>query len=239
MSRGMKICVITGAAMGIGLHLCRGFAEKGYQVVGLDVEEKNALPPGARLIRTDLRREEEILAAFESIGRDYGGADVLINNAGVSRFEKPITQLTADEWDRVLDTNLRGMMLCSREFIKLNEGREYGRIINMASTRWMQNEENWEAYGASKGGVVSLTAAMAVSLHDRPITVNAISPGWICTEGYENLTAEDHSQIPSGRVGFPRDILNACLFLADAENDFVNGIDLVVDGGMVRRMIWR
>ena len=111
-------------------------------------------------------------------------------------------------------------------------------VINIASTRWNQNEAGWEAYGASKGGLVSLTNTLAVSLSATPITVNAVSPGWIQVDGYETLSHADHAQHPSGRVGIPRDIVNACLFLAHEENDFVNGHNLVVDGGMTKRMIY-
>jgi hypothetical protein len=138
----------------------------------------------------------------------------------------------------VLDVNLVASFICSKEFIKLNEGQNYGRIINIASTRFNQNEEGWEAYGASKGGLVSLTNTMAVSLSNTPITVNAISPGWIETENYDKLTKNNHIQHPSGRVGEPKDIVNAALFLADEENDFINAHNLIVDGGMTKKMIY-
>ena len=128
--------------------------------------------------------------------------------------------------------------MCCQNFLCANEGAEYGRIINIASTRWHQNEAGWEAYGASKGGVVSLTNSLCVSLSDTAVTVNAISPGWIETGDYDALTEADHKQHPSGRVGKPADILRACLFLAAAESDFINGINLVVDGGMTKRMIY-
>ncbi|MGL5725130.1 SDR family oxidoreductase, partial [Cetobacterium sp.] len=118
------------------------------------------------------------------------------------------------------------------------KGETYGRIINIASTRWNQNESNWEAYGASKGGLVSLTNTLAVSLAKTPITVNAISPGWIQVDNYDTLTATDHSQHPSGRVGTPRDILNACLFLSNIENDFINAANIIIDGGMSKKMIY-
>ena len=168
----------------------------------------------------------------------HGAVHVLVNNAALAHFHKPIMEMTADEFDSALSVNLRGAFLCAQAFIKANAGQDYGRIINIASTRWNQNEAGWEAYGASKGGLVSLTNTLAVSLSATPITVNAVSPGWIQADGYEALSPADHAQHPSGRVGIPRDIVNACLFLAHEENDFVNGHNLIVDGGMTKRMIY-
>ena len=168
----------------------------------------------------------------------HGAVHVLVNNAALAHFHKPVMEMTADEFDNALSVNLRGAFLCAQAFIKANAGQGYGRIINIASTRWNQNEAGWEAYGASKGGLVSLTNTLAVSLSATPITVNAVSPGWIQVDGYETLSHSDHAQHPSGRVGIPRDIVNACLFLAHEENDFVNGHNLVVDGGMTKRMIY-
>ncbi len=113
-----------------------------------------------------------------------------------------------------------------------------GSIVNIASTRALMSEPHSEAYAASKGGILSLTHAMAISLGPDRITVNAICPGWIETGDYSQLRAIDHSQHPAGRVGTPMDIARACLYLTDPHNDFVTGAELVVDGGMTRRMIY-
>lgn len=233
-----KVCVITGGTGGIGYHLSLGFNRAGYKVITLDIKKHKSLPEGIDFIQTDLRNETEILRAFEQISVEYGTVHVLINNAAISTFSKHISDMTVEEFDDVINVNLRGSFICAKAFIKANRGQSYGRIINIASTRWNQNEADWEAYGASKGGIVSLTNTLAVSLSDTPITVNAVSPGWIQVEGYDELTKEDHMQHPSGRVGKPKDIVNACLFLAGEHNDFVNGHNLVVDGGMTKRMIY-
>ena len=199
----MRICIITGGTGGIGFHLCEGFQRAGYAVTALDVEQHKALPEGIGFIRTDLRQAEAVHDAFQRVTERHGAVHVLVNNAALAHFHKPIMEMTADEFDSALSVNLRGAFLCAQAFIKANAGQDYGRIINIASTRWNQNEAGWEAYGASKGGLVSLTNTLAVSLSATPITVNAVSPGWIQADGYEALSPADHAQHPSGRVGIP------------------------------------
>lgn len=232
-----KVVVITGGSQGIGQHLALAYFEQQAKVIVLDIApNKN---PNVDFHLVDLGQAEQIEQAFDAIQTQYGKVDVLINNGAIANFNKPIQQLTFDEFSRVIDVNLKGAFACSRRFIALNHAQSYGRIINIASTRWNQNESGWDAYGASKGGVVSMTQSMAISLSDTPITVNAVSPGWIQVEGYGELDSFDHQQHPSGRVGKAKDIVNACLFLTHPENDFVNGHNLVVDGGMSKKMIYQ
>lgn len=230
------VCIITGGTGGIGLPLSAGFHTAGYRVAALDVELRAPLPEGVDFHAVDLRHDADVAAVFRSIGARHGPAHVLINNAAIAHFHKPVQDISMEEFDAVLGVNLRGSFLCCKEFLALNAGQPYGRIINIASTRWGQNEAHWDAYGASKGGLVALTQSLAVSLGDVPVTVNAVSPGWIETGDYTALRPEDHAQHPSGRVGRPQDIVNACLFLAQAGNDFINGHNLVVDGGMSKKM---
>lgn len=234
----MRVCVVTGGTGGIGRHLCTGFKQAGYVVVALDRQQQVSLPDGVTFLELDIRDAQAVESVFASIAERYGAVHVLINNAAVAQFHKPVAAMTVAEFDDVLSVNLRGAFLCSQAFIRANAGQNYGRIINIASTRWHQNEADWEAYGASKGGLVSLTHTLVVSLAQTPITVNAVSPGWIQTEDSAALSVRDHAQHPSGRGGLPRDVVNACLFLAHEENDFVNGHNLVVDGGMTKRMIY-
>ena len=162
--------------------------------------------PDIHCFPCDLRDEAAITSVFHTIAQTLGTPRVLINNGAVSHFRKPLPLLEAKEFDDVLETNLRGAFLCCREFVRLCRGTGYGRIINIASTRYQQNECGWEAYGASKGGLVSLTASLCVSLHGTGITVNAVSPGWIQVDDYDSLSPCDHSQHPSGRVGKPEDV---------------------------------
>ena len=171
---------------------------------------------------------------------EYGRIDILVNNVGISLF-KPLTELSIEEFDHVIATNLRPAFITSRQLAlhrQQNGNRSYGRIINLCSTRYLQSEAGTEAYSASKGGIYSLTHSLAVSLAPLHITVNAIAPGWIHVREEEPLRPEDHRFHPSGRVGTPDDIVRACLFLCDTANDFLNGQTLTIDGGATIRMIY-
>ncbi|PWK15648.1 SDR family NAD(P)-dependent oxidoreductase [Tumebacillus permanentifrigoris] len=246
-----KVALITGAGRGIGHGVAHGYAAAGFVVVVVDVdgdladrtlrELQDAYPEvgiPSMAWAVDVRRPEEIQALFQQVGERYGRLDVLINNAGISRWKSPY-ELTVEEWDDVLHTNLRSAFLCAREAAKLmKEQVSGGKIINMSSTRALMSEPNTEAYAASKGGLLALTHALAVSLGPDRIQVNCISPGWIQNTEYEKLRPEDHAQHPAGRVGTPEDIARACLFLTDERNDFVTGVNLVIDGGMTRKMIY-
>ncbi len=233
-----KVCVVTGGTGGLGYAIAHGFHDAGFQVVVLDYMEHRVLHNDICFMRVDLQSAQEIEAAFQKIKELYHGVHVLVNNAAVAYFHKSIYDLTVEELDHVWDVNLRGAFLCAQAFVKLHHDPVYGRILQIASTRWHQNEEGWEVYGASKGGLVSLTNSLCVSLRHTPITVNTISPGWIEVKDVMSLTQEDHEQHPSRRVGRPDDIVRACLFLADERNDFINGHNLIVDGGMSKRMIY-
>jgi NAD(P)-dependent dehydrogenase (short-subunit alcohol dehydrogenase family) len=171
------------------------------------------------------------------ISEKYERLDILINNAGFGIWKSPFELLT-EEWDSVINTNLRGTFLCSRGAATIMKRGKGGVIVNIASTRALMSEPNSEAYAASKGGIVSLTHAMAASLSGHNIRVNCISPGWIETGDYGSLKATDHQQHFSGRVGKPDDIAKACFWLTDTANNFVNGANIIIDGGMTRKMIY-
>lgn len=234
----MDRVIISGAAQGIGHALAIGYAKQGYEVMALDIVDAFFGEKNIHFFKIDLLQEEQIKDCFAQIKEQFGPVAILINNGAISKFNKSINKITIAEFDKVIATNLRGAFICAKYFVEINEGAGYGRIINIASTRYQQNEAGWDAYGASKGGIVSLTNSLCVSLSNTKITVNAISPGWIETQNYDDLRPEDHYQHPSGRVGKPQDILRACLFLSDKENDFINGANLLVDGGMTKKMIY-
>ena len=223
----MKKAIITGGAGLIGSGLCTALLAQGWQVASFDLEPG---PEGAQSVICDVGEEASVAAAFVELGWDE--LDLLVNNAGIASPDRgPMAELSLAEWRRVTDSHLTGAFLMSRAAIPLlNEG---GGVIHMVSTRAFMSEPNTEAYAASKGALVALTHAMAISLGPK-IRVNAVAPGWI-SDG-EDLSEEDHAQHPVGRVGRADDIAGAVLYLAEA--GFVTGQVLTVDGGMTRKMIY-
>lgn len=241
-----KVVLVTGGAKGIGKEIVCEFLKVGSIVVFVDKDKKageklekefKEKEFKADFYNADLKDAQEILNMFIYVKEKYNKIDVLINNAGISKF-KSIDEITIEEWDEIIDVNLRASFIASKEFVKMNKGTNYGRIINIASTRSIMSEPNSEAYAASKGGMISLTHALALSLSNENITVNSISPGWIHNGEYSELKDEDHSQHPSRRVGKPEDIGRFCLFLCEEKNDFINGENIVIDGGMTKKMIY-
>ncbi len=241
-----KTCFVTGGAQGIGKAIVTAFYHAGANVAFCDIDMKGGEElatslPGTYFYLVDVKDENALLSAMDKVYNKWGEIDIIVNNVGVSIFS-PLVDTRIEDFDSILAINLRPVFITSREMaIRRNtpEGKKrYGRIINMSSTRYLQSEPGTEGYSASKGGVTSLTHSLAISLSDYNITVNAISPGWIDTGHYGELRPEDHSQHPSGRVGKVEDIANACLFLASTENDFINGQNIVIDGGMTKKMIY-
>lgn len=238
-----QVVIVTGASNGIGRGIAEAYIAKGCQVVLADMDKKNGeivsdQLVGSHFIQTDVRKEQDIKNLMEKTLNKFGRIDILINNAGKSDF-KPLFDLSVDEWDDVINTNLRSVFICSREAaLQMRKQESGGSIVNIASTRATMSEPNSEAYAATKGGIVSITHALASSLAEHRITVNAISPGWIETGNYSELRDIDHAQHLSGRVGKPSDIAKACLYLTDPQNDFVTGTNLIIDGGMTRKMIY-
>ena len=225
--------LITGTTQGIGNEIYRQFKDE-YKIVTINRRDFT----GDNYI-CDLSDQNEIEAVCKLLHPMK--IDVLINNAGVSRFS-PITETSVVDFDEILAINLRPVFVASRQLAlhrrSLAEPNLYGRIINICSTRYLMSEPGSEGYAASKGGIFALTHALALSLSEWHITVNSISPGWIQTVGYEALRPEDHAQHPSGRVGKPEDIARMCLFLSQDENDFINGENITIDGGMTKKMIY-
>ncbi|MBD8067412.1 glucose 1-dehydrogenase [Bacillus sp. PS06] len=248
MSFQDKVVIVTGAAHGIGKTVALTYAKKGANVVIADINEElgqqvtlhinNQDGGKALFVKTDVSSQHEIISLIHKIMETFGKIDIVINNAGISTF-KSFYDVTIEEWDKVINTNLRSVFLVSQEAAKhMRLNKNGGAIVNIASTRAWMSEPNTECYSASKGGIVALTHSLAITLGEDKIKVNSVSPGWIEVNDYEELREIDHKQHPSGRVGRAEDIARACLYLTDEANDFVTGIDLVVDGGMSKKMIY-
>lgn len=248
-----SVVAVTGGGQGIGRAVALHFAQAGYAVSVADTIEDagheiaqrvQALGVKAMFVRTDVADAGEVDAWMHATADRLGPPDVLVNNAGISR-NAPFLELKAADFDRVIAVNLRGAFLCAQAAAKrMVEGGRGGAIINVASTRAFMSEAGTEAYTASKGGIVALTHALAISLGPRGIRVNCVSPGWIETRDWQfsgrakmpvHSTA-DREQHPVGRVGKPDDVAEACLFLARA--GFITGQNLIIDGGMTVKMIY-
>ena len=246
----MKNIIVTGGAQGIGKVITQKLLENGFSVSVFDFDEeaiqefrKENISEKLRFYQTDVSNEESVKDSISASLNDTGNISGLINNAAI-QIDKPVTELSLTEWNRVIGTNLTGSFLCTKyaaELLKLSKGS----IINISSTRAFQSEPNTEAYSASKGGILALTHSLAISLGPK-IKVNCISPGWIDVSGIKKktkanqieLSDADHSQHPAGRVGKPEDIANMVLFLLKPENDFITGQNFTIDGGMTKKMIY-
>jgi hypothetical protein len=242
---------VTGGAQGIGRAITLACLGEGANVAVLDIDgealEALTLEAGAgdRLMGHEGANSDEaaVTKAIAKTVEQFGGLYGLVNNAGISR-NRPVEELSLDDWQKVLATNLTGGFLCAKHAAPHLRNAK-GAIVNMASTRAFMSEPGTEAYSASKGGVFGLTHALAASLAP-DVRVNAISPGWIATENWQkpsrrsepHLSAEDHAQHWSGRVGNPNDIAGMAVYLLSDLAGFITGANITIDGGMTRKMIY-
>jgi NAD(P)-dependent dehydrogenase (short-subunit alcohol dehydrogenase family) len=235
------VALVTGAANGIGRAIAAHLLEAGWAVGALDLPKAGLAhafgrAPYVTLLEGDVADEKTAPAAIAAIIEQFGRLDGLVSNAGIM-VRKPVRHLTLRDWYRVIDTNLTAALLFARA-AEAALRRSKGAIVTIASTRALMSEPNTEAYSASKGGLVALSHALAVSLAP-DVRVNCVSPGWIATEDYGKLRRKDHAQHPVGRVGKPEDIAEIVGFLLDRKRaSFITGANFIVDGGMTRRMTY-
>ena len=241
----MKNVLVTGATGGIGKAIAESFAKEGYNValhtctkpdVAKAEAERMTKEYGVRAVAVvaDVSKQTEVKEMFDCLTEGFGTIDVLVNNAGVSSVMM-LCDTTDEEWNRVVDINLKGAFLCSKEAMKNMVHNKWGRIINISSV-WGNVGASCEvAYSASKAGLVGFTKALAKELAPSGITVNAVSPGLIDTEMNSHLLESDIKElcdeIPVGRMGTPCEVAHAVLFLADEESSYITAQNITVDGG--------
>jgi len=243
-----KVAVVTGAAKGIGAGIAERFLEAGAAVAAFDVDGpavrsmSGRLAPKGRVlaIEGDVAEEAHVKGAIEQTVAHYGRLDVLVNNAGVD-LAAAFLDYTTEKWDRQLGVNLKGAFLFCRYAVPHMSGSG-GAIVNISSVRAFVSYAGNAAYDASKAGLIALTRALALELGDKKIRVNAVCPGYIDTPMTEEWLAsspdrdETTRQLlavhPLGRIGTPRDIADAALFLASDAASFISGTSLTVDGAM-------
>lgn len=247
-SNNGRVALVTGAARGIGLGISAWLITEGWQVVLTDLDRvrgakvAEALGENASFIAMDVSVEEQVVGGVAEVLRRLGRIDALVCNAAVADpHNTTLESLALSHWNKVLGVNLGGPMLLAKHCAPYLRAH-CGSIVNLTSTRARQSEPDTEAYAASKGGLLALTHALAISLGPE-IRVNAVSPGWIdardpSVRRAEPLSESDHAQHPAGRVGTVEDVAAMVAWLLSRNASFVTGQEFVVDGGMTKKMVY-
>ncbi|RJQ50673.1 MAG: 3-oxoacyl-[acyl-carrier-protein] reductase [Nitrospiraceae bacterium] len=239
-----KKALITGAAQGIGKAIALAMAKEGADIgiadVNVESAEKTALEIrglGVKgvAIKLDVSKQEDVSRAFESVTKEFGALDILVNNAGITR-DTVLLRMKEEDWDAVLNINLKGSFLCSKEAVKIMAKQRSGKIISISSVVAFMGNPGQINYSASKAGLIGLTKTIAKEYAGRGIRANAVAPGFIQTAMTDVLSdavrEEMKKAIPLGQFGASEDVANAVLFLASKESDYITGQVIHVNGGM-------
>jgi 3-oxoacyl-[acyl-carrier protein] reductase len=238
-----QVALVTGASRGIGAAIALELAQKGLVVIGTATSEEGAAKisqtlagfPGCGGRKLDVNDGAEAEALIEQITKAHGGLQVLVNNAGITR-DTLAMRMKDDDWDAVLDTNLKAVFRMSRAVMRTMMKQRYGRIISITSVVGASGNAGQANYAAAKAGVAGMTRALARELASRNITVNCVAPGFIATDMTSHLPEEQQkallTQIPLGQLGQPQDIAHAVAFLASPQAAYITGQELHVNGGM-------
>ncbi len=238
-----QVALVTGASRGIGAAIALELASRGLKVVGTATSDEGAAKisaalaafPGCRGANLNVNDAAAGEALIDALVKEHGGLQVLVNNAGITR-DMLAMRLKDDDWDAVLDTNLKAVFRMSRAVIRPMMKQRYGRIINITSVVGASGNPGQANYAAAKAGVAGMTRALARELGSRNITVNCVAPGFIETDMTASLPDEQQKallgQIPLGHLGKPADIAHAVAYLASPQAGYVTGQELHVNGGM-------
>ena len=240
-----KTIIITGAARGLGAAMAKRLATHKCKLGLIDLEQESmndikkaceAVGAEVMTYAADVTREEDVAATFRKIVADLGPLHGAINNAGITR-DALLIRMNEDQWDTVLNTNLKGAFYGMKAAIRPMMKNRFGRIINITSIVGLTGNPGQANYAASKAGLIGLTQSIAKEVASRGITVNCIAPGWIDTEMTDELPENSKNEllnrIPVGKIGTPEDIAHATLFLASDEANYITGQTITVDGGRV------
>ncbi|MDQ7821392.1 MAG: 3-oxoacyl-[acyl-carrier-protein] reductase [Candidatus Eremiobacteraeota bacterium] len=240
-----KVAIITGSASGIGKSAALVFAREGAKVVVCDVNEENiektvadikALGAEAMGIVIDVSKAPQVEKMVQKVHEHFGRIDILVNNAGITR-DALLIKLSEENWDKVIEVNLKGVFLCTQAVAKKMVTQGKGKIINTSSVVGVYGNIGQTNYAAAKAGIIGMTKTWAKELGRKNVCVNAVTPGFIQTEMTaglpEKVLTMMKDKTPLGRLGVPEDVANLYLFLASDESDYVNGQVIGVDGGMV------
>ncbi|MFB3919374.1 3-oxoacyl-[acyl-carrier-protein] reductase [Candidatus Velamenicoccus archaeovorus] len=239
-----KVALVTGGARGIGREIAMLFAQEGADVVICDVNlesaqatQKEIEAKGVRSMSfsTDVTAFKEVEGMVNLVLDNFKHLDILVNNAGITK-DNLLLRMSEEDWDKVLAVNLKGVFNCTKAVSKVMIKQRSGKIISIASIIGIMGNAGQANYAASKGGIISFTKSVARELASRNINANAVAPGFIQTAMTDKLSEEQRkamlATIPLNRLGVPRDVACACLFLASSDADYITGQTIVVDGGM-------